>query len=56
MFNNDAISGASLGQVYLAKYKGKEVVIKVSRPNIDKNSKKRYFDYEKTLAIGHKIY
>jgi predicted unusual protein kinase regulating ubiquinone biosynthesis (AarF/ABC1/UbiB family) len=34
-FNTSALSGASLGQVYLAKYKGRDVIIKVSRPNIE---------------------
>jgi len=33
-FHPEAVTGASLGQVYLAKYKGKEVVVKVNRPNI----------------------
>src|ERR687893_768134 len=34
-FNTSALSGASLGQVYLAKYKGRDVIMKVSRPNIE---------------------
>ena len=34
-FDAKAISGASLGQVYLAQYQGKSVVVKVSRPNIE---------------------
>jgi predicted unusual protein kinase regulating ubiquinone biosynthesis (AarF/ABC1/UbiB family) len=34
-FNTSAISGASLGQVYLARYAGKQVIVKVSRPNIE---------------------
>jgi len=33
--NKNAISGASLGQVYLAKTKGQDVVIKVKRPEIE---------------------
>ncbi|MEK6972114.1 MAG: AarF/UbiB family protein, partial [Thermoproteota archaeon] len=33
--NENAISGASLGQVYLAKTKGQDVVIKVKRPQIE---------------------
>ena len=32
----DALSGASLGQVYLAKIDGKDVVVKVKRPGIEK--------------------
>lgn len=34
-FNASALSGASLGQVYLARYLNKEVIVKVSRPNIE---------------------
>ena len=34
--NPDVLSGASLGQVYLAKIKQKNVIVKVRRPNIDK--------------------
>lgn len=34
-FNEEAISGASLGQVYRARYKGREVAVKVNRPNIE---------------------
>ena len=34
-FNTSALSGASLGQVYLAKYKGRDVIMKISRPNIE---------------------
>ncbi|MCL4328688.1 MAG: AarF/ABC1/UbiB kinase family protein [Candidatus Thermoplasmatota archaeon] len=33
-FDEEAISGASLGQVYLARHKGKKVAVKVNRPNI----------------------
>jgi predicted unusual protein kinase regulating ubiquinone biosynthesis (AarF/ABC1/UbiB family) len=35
-FDKKAKSGASLGQVYLACYKGRDVIIKASRPNIEK--------------------
>jgi predicted unusual protein kinase regulating ubiquinone biosynthesis (AarF/ABC1/UbiB family) len=35
-FDKVAKSGASLGQVYLARYKGRDVIIKASRPNIEK--------------------
>ena len=34
--NTTVVSGASLGQVYLAKIKEKDVIIKVRRRNIDK--------------------
>lgn len=33
-FDKDAVTGASLGQVYRAKYKGDQVVVKVNRPGI----------------------
>ncbi|MDE1828892.1 MAG: AarF/ABC1/UbiB kinase family protein [Thaumarchaeota archaeon] len=33
--DKNAISGASLGQVYLAKIKGKDVIVKVKRPGIE---------------------
>lgn len=33
-FKPEAVTGASLGQVYQAVYKGKEVVVKVNRPGI----------------------
>ncbi len=34
-FDTDPISGASLGQVYLAGYEGQKVAVKVRRPNIE---------------------
>ena len=33
-FDQEAVIGASLGQVYRAKYNGKDVVVKVNRPHI----------------------
>jgi predicted unusual protein kinase regulating ubiquinone biosynthesis (AarF/ABC1/UbiB family) len=35
-FDTSPLSGASLGQVYLAKYAGKQVIVKVCRPNIER--------------------
>jgi len=35
-FDKKAKSGASLGQVYLARYKGRDIIIKASRPDIEK--------------------
>ncbi|MGH9964157.1 MAG: ABC1 kinase family protein [Nitrososphaeraceae archaeon] len=35
-FDKKAKSGASLGQVYLASHKGRDVIIKASRPHIEK--------------------
>ena len=34
-FDTDPISGASLGQVYVAEYDGREVAVKVRRPGIE---------------------
>ncbi|MHB1441009.1 MAG: ABC1 kinase family protein [Cuniculiplasma sp.] len=34
-FNEEAISGASLGQVYRAVYRGKDVAVKVNRPDAE---------------------
>lgn len=34
-FDEKAISGASLGQVYLASYQGRKVAVKVNRPNVE---------------------
>ncbi len=33
-FDQSAVTGASLGQVYRARYRGREVVVKVNRPGI----------------------
>ncbi|WP_224334594.1 ABC1 kinase family protein [Haloprofundus halobius] len=34
-FDRDSISGASLGQVYLAEYEGERVAVKIRRPGIE---------------------
>ncbi len=34
-FDTEPISGASLGQVYLATYEGQQVAVKIRRPNIE---------------------
>ena len=39
-FNREAISGASLGQVYIAKYNGKDVAVKINRPDVERTLKK----------------
>jgi predicted unusual protein kinase regulating ubiquinone biosynthesis (AarF/ABC1/UbiB family) len=38
-FDQSAVTGASLGQVYRAVYRGKNVVVKVNRPNISETIK-----------------
>ena len=47
-FNTSALYGASLGQVYLARYDNSEVIVKVSRPNIEEV-------IEKDISILKKI-
>jgi predicted unusual protein kinase regulating ubiquinone biosynthesis (AarF/ABC1/UbiB family) len=34
-FDTDAISGASLGQVYVAEYEGRQVAVKIRRPGVE---------------------
>ena len=51
-FNTTALSGASLGQVYLARYKGKDVIVKISRPNIEQIIEKDIFFLKKILPIA----
>jgi predicted unusual protein kinase regulating ubiquinone biosynthesis (AarF/ABC1/UbiB family) len=51
-FNQSAISGASLGQVYVAKYNGKQVIVKVSRPNIEEVIEKDIYILKKILPLG----
>ncbi|MEM0139248.1 MAG: AarF/ABC1/UbiB kinase family protein [Ferroplasma sp.] len=50
-FNENAISGASLGQVYRAKYMGKEVAVKVNRHNIDYTLKRDLIVIKKLLHL-----
>lgn len=47
-FDETGISGASLGLVYKARYKGNEVAVKVNRPNIRETIRK---DKEKITAF-----
>jgi predicted unusual protein kinase regulating ubiquinone biosynthesis (AarF/ABC1/UbiB family) len=51
-FDKRAISGASLGQVYLAQYQGKSVVVKVSRPNIEEKISHDIYILGKLLPIA----
>lgn len=51
-FNTEAISGASLGQVYIAKYKGTNVAVKVNRPNIEKILKRDLTVISRLLKLG----
>jgi len=51
-FNSEAISGASLGQVYLARHQAKNVVVKVSRPNIEEQIAKDIYILKKLLPVA----
>ena len=51
-FDTTAISGASLGQVYRAKYDGTEVVVKISRPNIEQTIGESIYILKKLLPIA----
>lgn len=51
-FNREAISGASLGQVYLAKYRGKDVVLKVNRPNVRETLKRDLAVIQRLLRLA----
>jgi predicted unusual protein kinase regulating ubiquinone biosynthesis (AarF/ABC1/UbiB family) len=51
-FNTSALSGASLGQVYLAKYANRDVIIKVSRPNIEKVIENDIYILRKILPLA----
>jgi predicted unusual protein kinase regulating ubiquinone biosynthesis (AarF/ABC1/UbiB family) len=51
-FDTSAVSGASLGQVYVAKYNGKQVIVKVSRPNIEEVIEKDIYILKKILPLG----
>jgi predicted unusual protein kinase regulating ubiquinone biosynthesis (AarF/ABC1/UbiB family) len=51
-FNIEAFSGASLGQVYHAKYRGEDVVVKVARPNIEQIIEKDISIMKRLIPIG----
>ena len=51
-FNTSALSGASLGQVYLAGYNGRQVIVKVSRPNIEEVIEKDIYILKKILPLA----
>lgn len=51
-FDKNPISGASLGQVYLARHIGKEVIVKVSRPDIENRIADDIYILRKLLPIA----
>ena len=54
-FNTSALSGASLGQVYLAKCTNRDVIIKVSRPNIEEVIENDIYILKKILPLATKF-
>ncbi len=51
-FNPESISAASLGQVYRARYKGKDVAVKVNRPNVEFMVKRDIIILDKILHFA----
>ena len=51
-FDKNAISGASLGQVYLAEYAGRKVAVKVTRPRIEEIVKRDLVIIKRLLKVG----
>lgn len=51
-FDPDALSGASLGQVYLARHHGQQVIVKVSRPEIERVIEDDIYVLKKILPIA----
>ena len=51
-FNSSAISGASLGQVYRAIHKEKDVVVKISRPKIEETIGQNIYILRKLLPFA----
>lgn len=55
-FNTSALSGASLGQVYLATYNDKEVIVKVSRPHIEEIMEKDIYIFKENSSTCYPLY
>lgn len=51
-FDSVPLSGASLGQVYLARHMGKQVIVKVSRPNIERVIEDDIYVLKKVLPLA----
>ncbi|HEX2169352.1 MAG TPA: AarF/ABC1/UbiB kinase family protein [Nitrososphaera sp.] len=51
-FDTAPLSGASLGQVYLAKYEGKQVLVKVCRPDIERVIEDDIYVLKKILPLA----
>ncbi len=53
-FDRKAISGASLGQVYKARYEGKDVAVKVVRPGVENLLRRDLAVLRRLLKLGRK--
>jgi predicted unusual protein kinase regulating ubiquinone biosynthesis (AarF/ABC1/UbiB family) len=51
-FDTAPLSGASLGQVYVAKYAGRQVIVKVGRPNIERTIENDIYVLKKILPLA----
>jgi predicted unusual protein kinase regulating ubiquinone biosynthesis (AarF/ABC1/UbiB family) len=51
-FDTAPLSGASLGQVYVAKHAGRRVIVKVSRPNIERIIEDDIYVLKKILPLA----
>jgi predicted unusual protein kinase regulating ubiquinone biosynthesis (AarF/ABC1/UbiB family) len=51
-FDTAPLSGASLGQVYVGKYAGRNVIVKVGRPNIEKTMEDDIYVLKKILPLA----
>jgi predicted unusual protein kinase regulating ubiquinone biosynthesis (AarF/ABC1/UbiB family) len=54
-FDSTALSGASLGQVYLARHQGKRVIVKVSRPDIERVIENDIYVLKKVLPLANRF-
>ncbi len=54
-FSTTALSGASLGQVHLAKYKGKQVIVKITRPGIEETVGKDIYILKRILPLASRF-
>ncbi len=53
-FNREAISGASLGQVYTAKFSGRDVAVKVVRPGVERLLRRDLAVLKRLLRLARK--
>ncbi len=51
-FDSAPLSGASLGQVYVAKYAGRQVIVKVSRPDIERTIENDIYVLKKIMPLA----